>query len=170
MKDSDGEYIAIVKGVCGFLIVAALAIWIFLATGCKVLSVKKKETSDSTSVKKETNELSKVDTSKTKSASTNTKETVYYPQPIIVPGKDGETKIVFVPQTVKESGSSSQETNTYDFEKRLNEKIDSVNASKDVKNTDTNAKVGPSFIEWCLIAGLALLLLKNFLPFKITRI
>jgi len=167
MRDTDNEFKSIIKGA--FIVAAAIVILCLLCSSCKVLSVKKKETSDSTSVKKETNELTKIDTSKTKSSATNTKETVYYPQPIIVPGKDGETKIVFVPQMVKESGSSTQETNTYDFEKRLNEKIDSMNASKDVKNTDTNAKVGPSFIEWCLIIGLALLLLKNFLPFKIIK-
>ncbi len=77
---------------------------------------------DSTNVKKETEVSSSVDTSKTKTAST--KETVYYPQPIIVPGKDGETKIVFVPQTVKETGT--EEKQNFNFDNYRRDLLDSM--------------------------------------------
>jgi hypothetical protein len=39
-------------------------------------------------------------------------------------------------------------------------------ANKDEKKT---VKAGPSIIEWILIGGVGLLLVKNFLPFKIIK-
>lgn len=77
---------------------------------------------DSTNVKKETETSSKIDTSKTTTATT--KETVYYPQPIIVPGKDGETKVIFVPQSTKETGK--QETQNFNYDQWFKEKTDSM--------------------------------------------
>jgi HAE1 family hydrophobic/amphiphilic exporter-1 len=47
--------------------------------------------------------------------------------------------------------------------------LDSLSAKFTNRELDKKVKVGPSFIEWLLIAGLALLLLKNFLPFKIIK-
>ena len=88
-------------------------------------SQKTKETikTDSTSVKKVTETSSKVDTSKTKSEST--KETVYYPQPIIIPGTNGgEAKIIFVPQSTKETGKS--ETQNFNYDQWFKEKTDSM--------------------------------------------
>ncbi len=103
-----------------FVIIAAIF------SGCtlfqKTQKTKEEIKSDSTSVKKVTETSSKVDTSKT--SSTNTKETVYYPQPIIVPGKNGETKVVFVPQTIRETGTEEKQNFNYeDYRKDL---IDSM--------------------------------------------
>ncbi len=88
----------------------------------KTQKTKEETRTDSTSVKKVTETSSKVDTSKT--SSTNTKETVYYPQPIIVPGKDGGTQVIFVPQKTTETGTEERQNFNYeDYRKDL---IDSM--------------------------------------------
>lgn len=88
----------------------------------KSQKTKQEVSSDSTNVKKETETSSKVDTSKTKTATT--KETIYYPQPIIVPGKNGETKVVFVPQSTKETGT--EEKQNFNYEDYRKDIIDSM--------------------------------------------
>ena len=111
----------------GALVIACVIVFLFVTlTGCKLLSKVEKQKSevktDSTNVKKVTETSSKVDTSKTVTASS--KETIYYPQPIIVPGKNGETKVVFVPQSTKETGTEERQNFNYeDYRKDL---IDSM--------------------------------------------
>jgi len=116
--------------VGGALIIIGLLFWLILFSGCKVFQDLKKEKShigsDSVNVKKESESLSKVDTSKSKSESAHNKETVYYPQPIYIEGKDGETKVVFVPQTVRESGTNKEETQNFNFENYRKDIIDSM--------------------------------------------
>jgi len=108
------------------LIALGIVIVMFACSSCSVFGeFGKKRTSvsnDSTNFKKETEKLSKVDTSKSKNETT--KETVYYPQPIIVPGKDGETKVIFVPQSTKETGK--EETQNFNYDQWFKEKTDSM--------------------------------------------
>ena len=115
------------KDLLTCFIIALLVVCLCLVfSSCSLFnkSQKTKETvkTDSTSVKKTTEVSSKVDTSKT--SSTNTKETVYYPQPIIVQGKNGESKVYYVPQSVKETGTEQKQNFNYeDYRKDL---IDSM--------------------------------------------
>jgi len=112
--------------VAAVLIFAAIVFISVVTSGCEFFRKLDKQTttakSDSNNVKREVVVASSVDTSKSKSAST--KETVYYPQPIIVPGKDGETKIVFVPQTVKETGT--EEKQNFNFDNYRRDLLDSI--------------------------------------------
>ena len=138
MRDTNEEYWEIVKGVVGGLIILAIFV-IFFLTGCKTSSQLKKATNDSTSVKKETSSQVKLDSSGSKTDKTNTKETVYYPQPIYIEGKNGETKVVFVPQTVKETGTEKTEAVQVSKEESWREAFDSLsskilNLSQDKKN------------------------------------
>jgi len=111
---------------------AALIIFIIIytLTGCNVFRALKKEESevksDSVSVKKQTETLSKVDTTKTKTETIHTKETIYQPQPIYIQGKDGETKVIFVPQSTKETGSNKEEKQNFSFENYRKDFMDSV--------------------------------------------
>ena len=108
------------------LLIALGIILLMFACSCSFFNKSQRQTSttknDSTNVKKETEKSSKIDTSKTTTATT--KETVYYPQPIIVPGKDGETKVIFVPQSTKETGK--QETQNFNYDQWFKEKTDSI--------------------------------------------
>ena len=127
MRQFKHEFIS---GVAGALFILSLPFLLIMCSGCEFFrKMSKSETEvrgDSVNVKKATEVSSSVDTSKSKIAST--KETVYYPQPIIVPGKDGETKIVFVPQTVKETGT--EEKQNYNFENYRKDFLDSMRMAK----------------------------------------
>ena len=111
---------------------AALIIFIIIytLTGCNVFRALKKEESearaDSVNVKKQTEVSSKVDTTKTKTETIHTKETIYQPQPIYIQGKDGETKVIFVPQSTKETGSNKEEKQNFSFEDYRKDFMDSV--------------------------------------------
>ena len=94
----------------------AIVLIIILLSGCKLFREVDKKSSDSTVVKKDIQSSAKVDTSQTKTETASTKETVYYPQPIYIQGKDGETKVVFVPQSTKETGTKKEESNNAIFE------------------------------------------------------
>lgn len=98
---------------------------------------------DSTNVKKVTETSSKIDTSKT--STVTTKETVYYPQPIIVPGKNGETKVVFVPQSTRETGSEEKQNFNYeDYRKDLLDSMRIANLELALsKQTETKAALLP---------------------------
>ena len=163
IKDTDNDFFRIMKGA---LIVCAVILFIcFACSSCKVLKSTKSSVKDSLSVQKVNEGSARVDSSGSKSD--KTKEMVYYPQPIIIPGKDGETKVVFVPQVVRETSKDEDAKIVKDDSWR--QALDSLSAKFTNRELDKKVKVGPSFIEWILIAGLALLLLKNFLPFKIIK-
>ncbi len=167
MRDTNEDYVELVKGVCGALIIFALVLWFFLCTGCKVIKSTKSSTKDSISVNKVNEGSVRVDSSGSKSD--KTKETVYYPQPIYIEGKNGgEPKIIFVPQSVRET--SKEEDSKIVKDDSWRQALDSLSSKIENRELDKKVKVGPSFIEWLLIGGLALLLLKNFLPFKIIKI
>jgi hypothetical protein len=97
-----------------------------LLSSCSFFNKSQKTTSeiknDSTKVKKETETSSKIDTSKTTTATT--KETVYYPQPIYIQGKDGETKVIFAPKSTTETGK--QEVQNFNYEDYRKDIVDSM--------------------------------------------
>ena len=158
------------SGVVGALFIISLPFLLLMCSGCKVLKSTKSNVKDSLSVQKVNEGSVRVDSSGSKSDKTNTKETVYYPQPIYIQGKDGEIKIVSVPQYIKETGTEKTEDAKIVKDDSWRQALDSLSWQITNREMDKKVKVGPSFIEWCLIAGLALLLLKNFLPFKISRV
>lgn len=143
------------------IISVLFVVFIISFSSCKLLSKVNKSSNDSASVKKETETSAKVDTSKSKTESSNTKETVYYPQPIIVPGKDGETKVIFVPQSTKETGSQTQENINYKFEDLRKEVLDSLRVANASKESKT--KAGTDWLTIAIVAGIGLLLFKNFI-------
>jgi uncharacterized protein YpmB len=157
--------------------IATIIIFCTIFSSCSLFkksqTTRKENNSDSTNVKKSSEVSSKVDTSKTKTETIHTKETIYQPQPIYVKGKDGETKIVFVPQSTKETGTSKEETQNFNYENTRKELLDSIRiANLELalsEKKESKTKIGPSFIEWILIGGLAFLILKNYLPFKLIK-
>lgn len=166
------EYILI---VAGSIILAAL-IWLLLfsLTGCRLIKERKTDstikTSDSANVKKQTESSNKVDTSKSKSETTYLKETyIYPPRDTIINNYYPSSPSVYI----RESGAKKEEVNNYNYDQRLKEVTDSMRIAslqeRVNEQTKSKTKVGPSFIEWVLIGVLALLLLKNFIPFKITN-
>ena len=163
MRDTDNEFKSIIKGA--FIVAAAIVILCLLCSSCKVLKSTKSNVKDSLSVQKVNEGSVRVDSSGSKSD--RTKETVFYPQPIYIEGKNGESKIIFVPQSVRETEKVEDAKIIKDDSWR--QALDSLSSKFTKSELDKKTKVGPSFIEWILIGGLALLLLKNFLPFKIIK-
>jgi hypothetical protein len=163
MRDTNNEFKSIIKGA--FIVAAAIVILCLLCSSCKVLKSTKSNVKDSLSVQKVNEGSVRVDSSGSKSD--RTKETVFYPQPIYIEGKNGESKIIFVPQSVRETEKVEDAKIIKDDSWR--QALDSLSWQITNREMDKKVKVGPSFIEWCLIIGLALLLLKNFLPFKIIK-
>jgi hypothetical protein len=171
--NNDKPFFAILKG--------AIAVAVTLVTICIVCSScklfynlgkgKEQSRSDSVGVKKQTEQTSKVDTSKSKTESTYSKETTYYPQPIYVNGP--EPKIVFVPQTVTESGTSKQESFNAVFEnwkKNYEDSVAKAEAMK-TKNKEVEVTAKTDWLTIGMLAAIALLFLQKFvsikLPFKI---
>lgn len=167
MKDAIKEFWLDV-GVVLLALIALISVMVFLS-GCRILRNEKINTKDSTSVNNVKEGSVKIDSSGSKADRTNTKETVFYPQPIIVPGKDGDTKVIFVPQTVKETGTEKTEQAQIIRDTSWKEAIREMTLALSNKELEKKTKVGPSFIEWILIAGVGLLLIKNFLPFKLIK-
>ena len=163
MRDTNNEFKSIIKGA--FIVAAAIVILCLLCSSCKVLKSTKSTVKDSLSVQKVNEGSVRVDSSGSKSD--RTKETVFYPQPIYIEGKNGESKIIFVPQSVRETEKVEDAKIIKDDSWR--QALDSLSWQITNREMDKKVKVGPSFIEWILIGGLALLLLKNFLPFKIIK-
>ena len=162
MRDTNEKW-EIVKGAVGAVIILAIFV-IFFLTGCKTVRNTKKSTSDSTSVSSVKEVTAKSDSSGSKTE--NTKETVYYPQPIYIQGKDGENKIVFVPQSVKETGKTEQAQVIVDNSWR--EAFDSLNKSILTLSNDRKTSV---LNIWQIIAiGAIVILIIKFLPFKISRL
>jgi hypothetical protein len=59
-----------------------------------------------------------------KTTTATTKETVYYPQPIYIQGKDGETKVIFAPKSTTETGK--QEVQNFNYEDYRKDIVDSM--------------------------------------------
>jgi hypothetical protein len=89
----------------------------------KSQSSRKQTGSDSSNVKKVTETLTKVDTSKTKSESTYTKETIYF-------GRDTTINNYFTTPAptviVRETGTKKEETQNFNFENYRKDLIDSI--------------------------------------------
>lgn len=158
----DKDFVLELGGALCVLLLLAL----FCCSSCKVFRESKQSSKDSTVIHKESEGSFKSDSSGSKTE--NTKETVYYPQPIYIEGKDGETKVVFVPQTVKESGKTEQAQIIKDTSWK--DAFNSLAVLIANKETEKKVKVATSPLLWVLIGVVALLLIKNFLPFKISRI
>lgn len=173
MRNSNKEYFTLLKGSLAIAIgIVALCL---ACSSCKLMydigKGKEQSKTDSVGVKKETEEKAKVDTSRSKSESTYSKETTYYPQPIYVNGP--EPKIVFVPQKVTESGTSKQESFNAIFESWKKNYEDSVAKAEQMKSKTKDVEVTAK-TDWLtigMIVAIALLFLQKFitikLPFKI---
>lgn len=166
MRDTNEKYTEIWKGIGGGIIIIALLLWFILASGCKTIRNLKKSTNDSTSVVKTNEGTSKVDSSGSKSDKTSTKETVYYPQPIYIEGKNGEPKIIFVPQSVKETGTEKSEDFSVKKDESWREAFDSLSSKILTLSEDKKTKVGTSFLLWVIIGLVGFMLLKQFIPYK----
>jgi hypothetical protein len=134
-----------------------------LLTSCKLFSeVEKSRTTaatDSAAVKKETETVSKVDTSKSKSESTYTKETIYFGRDTTINNyitTPGPTVIV------RESGTKKEESQNYNFENRERIIVDSMRLahleSQLTKQSETKVDVlGIGFWIGVALAGLVLI-------------
>jgi hypothetical protein len=128
------------------IIAGAMVVFCLLLSSCsffrKVAMTKDEVKSDSSSVKKETEKLNKVDTSKSKSESTYTKETIYF-------GRDTTINNFYTTPSpaviIRESGTKKEETNNYNYETRERQLIDSMRiANLELqlsKKTETKVKV-----------------------------
>ena len=162
MKGTDGEFWVIVKEAIGAAFLIVVIIICFCCTGCKILKNEKSNTKDSISTSKTNEGYSKIDSSGTKTDKTNTKETVYYPQPIYIQGKDGETRTVFVPQYVKESGTEKTEQAQIIKDTSWKEAFNSLAVLIANKESQTKTKVGFSTFEIIIMVIGGLMFLKMF--------
>lgn len=105
-KDSEGA-ISVFLGAVGFFIMMVFIC--FVCSSCKLFREVNKSSKDSTSINNTKEGSIKFDSSGSKSDITSTKETIYYPQPIYIQGKDGEVRVISIPQVVKESGTEKTE-------------------------------------------------------------
>lgn len=164
IEDTDKKYSRIYFP--SLAVAVSLVVIIFSCSSCKFLSKVSKSTKDSTSVNNIKEGSARFDSSGSKSDVTNIKETVYYPQPIIVPGKDGETKVIFVPQTVKETDNEKKEQAHVTSDTSWREAIREITIALSNKDKTSSAKT-----DWLTIAiliGIGLLVLKSYLPFSIS--
>ena len=162
MKGTDNEFWVILKEAVGGVFLIVIIIFCVCCTGCKILKNQKVNTKDSVSTSKTNEGNSRIDSSGTKTDKTNTKETVYYPQPIYIQGKDGETRTVFVPQYVKESGTEKIEQAQIIKDTSWKEAFNSLAVLIANKETQTKTKIGFSTFEIIVIIIGGLMFLKMF--------
>jgi hypothetical protein len=159
MKNNNESFWETVIAVLAVILIFLYAMLVF--PSCKLLSKVNKASTDSVQVVKGSEVLSKVDTSKNKTETASTKETIYYPQPIYIQGKDGETKVIFAPQSTKESGTTKTEDNTAKFEQMKKDFSDSLSVLKNSKKSET--KAGTDWLQIAILSALGLLVFKHFI-------
>lgn len=171
MEDSEKDFLDMFWGCLKWAaaIVFLVILWNSFC-GCKILQSKKSNTNSKDSIVNNSQGSVRVDSSGSKSDKTNTKETVYYPQPIYIQGKDGETKVISVPQYIKETGTEKTEQAQVITDTTWKNEMRELRTLIQNTNSTTKGSLLNSPIIWILIGVVGLLLLKNFLPFKITRI
>lgn len=160
MKNPNTPYFKTLE--TAFVVALVIVLITITCSSCKLLSKVGKAKSDSTTVIKQSETIAKVDTSKSKTETIHTKETVYQPQPIYIQGKDGETKVIFVPQSTREVGSVKTEDNTAKFEQMKKDFSDSLAVIKSAKQSET--KAGTDWLQIAILGALGLVLIKNFAP------
>jgi len=144
---------------------AALIIFIIIytLTGCKLF--KESKSSDSVNLSKITEGKSKVD------SNGNTKEKEYLKETFIYPKGDTIINNFYPPNSptvyIRETGKEKEQSVQLVRDDSWKNAVDSLKAL--ITSKETTVKAGPSLIEWILIGGLALLLVKNFLPFQFIK-
>jgi hypothetical protein len=139
-------------------------ILIGLFSSCKLFrEVKKSETSNTTTTKTDEGNT-KVDTSKTSKEKEYERITyVYPPSDTTIINNYYKSGNMPPPQVIiQERGQEKEQTQNFDYEAWYKHKADSAAALSITKDVKSETKIGPSLIEWILISGLGLLLLKNF--------
>ena len=145
---------------CAIVAIIIIGIIVFLS-GCTLFKTSKSVASDTTSVKKEVQLSSKVDTSKSKSESAYIKETfIYPPRDTTINNFYNTTNPPAV--YIRESGSKKEETNTAIFDNFRKEFLDSLAASKRTVATESKTKFGFSTFEIIILCAVGLIFLKQF--------
>lgn len=157
----DSAIQLIVVYIIATIIVLSLIAVVGTFMGCKLTRGLKKTSEDSTAVKKEDTNYSRVDTSKSSKEKDYERTTYvfgrdttinnYYPQPSII---------------IQERGKEKEQTQSFDYESFRQEILDSISSKKEVKEVESKTKIGPSFVEWILIGVVAFLLLSKFFTIK----
>ena len=138
---------------------------LMLLPGCKILKNQKLATKDSVSVNQSSQGSVRVDSSGSKSDKTNTKETVYYPQPIYIEGKNGgEPKIIFVPQTVRETGTEKTEQAQIVKDTSWHDAFNSLALLIANKESKSSTRIGFSTFEIIMMIAGGIIVLKMFGP------
>lgn len=171
-EDSNNKFFDLFKGVLGAIGMLLLFLLPFICSSCKLSREVSKSGKDSIVVSKTNEGNSRIDSSGTKSDKTNTKETVYYPQPIYIQGKDGETKTVFVPQYIREIGTEKTEQSQIIKDTSWKDAFNSLAVLISSKESQTTAK---AFDFWQILAlgilGLIVLYFigNKFLVFRVNK-
>lgn len=160
MRNKNESYWETVAAIGSVILIFLLA-FLFM-TSCKLVSKVDKNKLDSVNVVKQSEVLNKVDTSKSKTETIHTKETIYQPQPIYIQGKDGETRVLFVPQMTRETGSTKIEDNTAKYEQFKKDYSDSLALLTFSKQSEK--KAGMSWVTLVMLITLAVIVLKLFSP------
>lgn len=153
-----------VRRILEILILLAIVTMLVVLPGCKTQHKSNQSTKDSVTVNRTNEGSSKIDSSGSKSDKTNTKETVYYPQPIIVPGKDGNDRIIFVPQSTKETGSEKNEDFNLSKDSQWKDRYDSLMYATLLASKSGSTKVGFTTFEIIMMIAGGLIALKMFGP------
>jgi hypothetical protein len=148
MKDAADKFVSYCAwGACIFLGLVIL----FGACSCKLTRDVSKSSSDSTSVKTESTEYSRTDSSK--SSKEADRITFVYPVDTTVNNYYTYPSTVIYEKIKEDNTSSGRE----DYE---NKKTDTVYVSTDNKQVASESKLGPSTLEWILIGLGALIVLR----------
>lgn len=137
-------------------------------SSCKLIREMSKEKTNTVSTSTNNEGINKVDTSKTTTEKSKDYEKITYIYP------PGDTTVINnyysqgrtpPPQSIIIEHGQEQEkqvVQNFDYEAWFKQKQDSLSAQSLTKDVKSETRVGPSTIEWILIVGLGILLLKNF--------
>lgn len=171
MTENENNFMETAKGIGGAIIIFVVLGLLICCSGCrffKELEQTKNDTtekavSDSGSVRKHEVESKK---------DSEFEKTTFIP---VFPPKDTSIINNYFPDqkpsyiVIQEKGKSSEESKEVIVDTTWKKDLRELEQRLMTKETTTDIKAGPSLLEWILIAGLGLLLIKNFLPFKIIK-
>src|SRR5688572_5610410 len=136
------------KGCVVVVIIFLAAVMIIGTCSCKLIREVKKSSSDSTSVKKDETEYTKVDTSKSTKEKDSDRITFVYPIDTTV-----NNYYTYPSTVIYEKIKEKEESKNFDHESFKREILDSVGKRSEVKEVESKTKIGPSLIEWVLIGA-----------------
>jgi hypothetical protein len=151
-----------------FILFAIAVIILCIFGSCRFQRDLQKSTDKTTVTTETTTTAAKVDTSKSTKEASYERVTYVYPpgDTTIINLYNSQGKAAPPTTVIVERGESKEVQQSFNYEQWWQHKQDSLARLSMTKDVKSDTKIGPSVIEWILIGGIAVILLKDLIKIK----